>query len=195
MSCVQRIAGGLLCFSILHLGCGAVFSAEPFDGLKAGAEAYSRSKAAGRGAIRRQVGRNQDMRYRAGLPSAIDGTFRFSHPPTLESWYAFGPRARRRVFAPWHYVPGDIWGYRSPIGADLRQPIDQRQVQTGENLWESFPTYAPYDYRRSYEFRRPTKKEHQPIEETQRQPALEPPALKPPPLEPPVEKRRKPRSL
>jgi len=69
---------------------------------------------------------------------------------SLESIYAY-PRQTGyaaayngyygRVFEPWPYVPGDIWGYRYYDGA--RQSIGQRQVQTAPDRWESFPVYAP----------------------------------------------------
>jgi hypothetical protein len=53
------------------------------------------------------------------------------------SGYAFGPR---RIFEPWPYVPGDIWGYR--VYSGVPQSIGQQQIQTGPNRWESHPVYA-----------------------------------------------------
>ena len=132
---------------------GAQDSVRPYDGLDAGREAYENHEVERQRQIARQLNTIDQMKWYSGIPPRYDDyTVYYRSPPSSNYAYATGqrgifgtsPRARGvwpyDIFEPWPYIPGDIWGYR--WDDSVRQPIGQRQVQTGPNRWESHPVYA-----------------------------------------------------
>jgi hypothetical protein len=134
-------------------------STRPYDGIQAGVDAYQLGEERRQANVGQQLYLNDLSRARL-TPLAtygygyrpFVGTFGNS-PAALEYAYGYsnsapiyGPRAIAgnqplSVFAPWPYVPGDIWG--DLYVPRLRQPIAQLQIQTGPNRWESHPVYNP----------------------------------------------------
>jgi hypothetical protein len=89
--------------------------------------------------IAEQLALTEIGRWRS-YASGAGGVVFYRAPLSLEAAYGIAPRyPAGGVFEPWPYVPGDIWGY--PYVSRVRQPIGQRQMQTGPNRWESFPIY------------------------------------------------------
>ena len=132
---------------------GAQDSVRPYDGLDAGRDAYELQEAERQRQIGRQLNTIDQMKWYSGIsPRYDDYTVYYRSPPSLNYAYATGqrgifgvsPRVRGvwpyDIFKPWPYIPGDIWGYQ--WNDSVRQPIGQRQVQTGPNRWESHPVYA-----------------------------------------------------
>ena len=120
----------------------------PYDGLRAGLEAYHYHEAQRRREINEQLGIIDRLKRSSAMALPEDETIYYNHGPSRESLYAYprrGPlrrsRGRRYVFEPWPTVLGDIWGYQTYT--PVRQPIGQRHVRTGPNRWESHPVYAP----------------------------------------------------
>jgi hypothetical protein len=120
---------------------------KPYTAFDAGADAYRRGEWRRRGAVARQVGVIQYIRWWNGLPPTV-GVAR-SWPADRATYYAYGGRWGRTgafgVFERWPYLPGDIWGFS--YSAPVPQSVGQRQVQVGPNHWESRPVYPR---RRSY---------------------------------------------
>jgi hypothetical protein len=122
----------------------------PYDGLQAGADAQRYHETLRQRATDRQLGLIGDMQWYSGLPTWYGGNTYVYRPFSLDHLYAYGPGRSRAgpwrdgyVFAPWPYVPGDIWGYQHE--QPVRQSLGQRQVQIGPNRWESHPVYADTD--------------------------------------------------
>jgi hypothetical protein len=132
----------------------------PYDGIQAGLDAFSLAEEQRRANLAAQIQTNDAVRAAAGLPTTRGETIYYYggySPYGVIPWdaaYAYGYSrsglfGRRTtvygyggpVFTPWPYVPGDIYGYRTV--PTVRQPIGQRQEQTGENRWESHPVYDP----------------------------------------------------
>jgi hypothetical protein len=87
-----------------------------------------------------QLAMNDVMRVRSYAYSPVGGAVYYGPFISADAAYAITPRAYAGgIFEPWPYVAGDIWGY--PYVSSVRQPIGQRQLQTGPNRWESFPVY------------------------------------------------------
>jgi hypothetical protein len=119
-------------------------------GFDAGDEAYRAGEARRLQQINRQLSAIDQMRWWRGWSSSAPLSAG-RYPPSLDYIYATGRRGlfgryRERVvygaydiFEPWPIVPGDIWG--SDDAGSVRQPIGQRQIQTGPNRWESYPIY------------------------------------------------------
>ena len=190
---------------LLTIGVGcwlallAISSAQeirPYDGLRAGDDAYQAAEEQRHGRLNDQLYLNDNMRARFGwVPSGSvvwygNAGLGYGPPVGIDYAYAYssnrllGRRARSlyierywspplTVFEPWPYVPGDIYGYYFP--PLVRQPIGQRQIQTGPNRWESHPVY-PEDV----EPAAPASGAAEPAPETE-----------PPPAEPPVKKPRR----
>ncbi|WP_425616304.1 hypothetical protein NA78x_006249 [Anatilimnocola sp. NA78] len=144
----------------------------PYDGIQAGVDAYQLAEERRQANLQAQIGANDAARAASGLPTTRGETIYYYGTPgtagyrtygsgivPLDAAYAYGfgyggaaisyGRFGRRavifnagpLFTPWPYIPGDIYGYQTqPM---VRQPIGQRQVQTGENTWESHPVYDP----------------------------------------------------
>lgn len=171
----------------------------PYDGLRAGEEAYQQGEVERKQRLNDQLYLNDAMRARYGWGPGSGsvvwyGNAWLGYGPPLGIAYAYSSNrlfGRGRglyierywsppvsVFEPWPYVPGDIYGYYFP--PFVRQPIGQRQIQTGPNRWESHPVY-----REDVELAAPEPAvvEPQPAEV----PVLEPPL----PAEPPVKKPRR----
>ncbi|MEX2133855.1 MAG: hypothetical protein WEB67_06890, partial [Acidimicrobiia bacterium] len=157
---------GLLCLAGWLLAVPWLRAQSPYDGIQAGLDAYNMAEGRRRAEVDAQLFANDQARAWAGLPTtrgetiyygnAYPGNAYYGHalpPANWEAAYAYGNRrgwssVRERVwfssptvFEPWPVVPGDIYGYR--YVAPVRQPIGQRQVQTGPNRWESHPVYDP----------------------------------------------------
>lgn len=133
----------------------------PYDGLRAGDEAHELAEEQ---RLNDQLYLNDAMRVRNGwAPSGGSvvwyGNAGLGYGRPLRIDYAYAHSSDRllsrrgrslyierywsppvSVFEPWPYVPGDIYGYSFP--PYVRQPIGQRQTQTGPNRWESHPVYA-----------------------------------------------------
>jgi hypothetical protein len=133
----------------------------PYDGIQAGVDAFSLAEEQRQARLAGQIYANDAARAAAGLPTTRGETIYYYggySPYGVVPWdsaYAYGyngsgygPFSRRAsVFSPWPYVPGDIYGYQTV--PTIRQPVGQRQEQTGENRWESHPVYdPPVPYRR-----------------------------------------------
>lgn len=140
--------------------------AKPYDGAQASLDAFRRGEEQRQANLDQQLYTNDQMKIWAGLPTSglggsrgvttYYGASRYGSPyavplqPGMSLGYAYGFGGRAildrtgqpiTVFEPWPYVPGDIWGYQ--YYTPTRQPIGQRQVQTGPNRWESHPVYDP----------------------------------------------------
>src|SRR5688572_21128040 len=121
----------------------------PYDGIQAGLDAFSLAEEQRQLNLSAQIQANDAARAAAGLPTTRGETIYYYggySPYGVVPWdaaYAYGytrsgPFGRRvsvygyggPVFSPWPYVPGDIYGYRT--FPTIRQPIGQRQEQTGE---------------------------------------------------------------
>jgi hypothetical protein len=172
---------------------------QPYDGLKAGEEAYQQGEVQRQQRLNDQLYLNDAMRTRYGwFPSGgvvWYGNAGFGYGPPVGIDYAYAYSSNRlfgrtrglnvqrywapplSVFEPWPYVPGDIYGYNYP--PYVRQSIGQRQIQTGPNRWESHPVY-PEDV----ELVAPATPAVEAV------PADVPPS-EPPPAEPPVKKPRR----
>ncbi len=148
------------------------FRNRPYDGIQAGVDAYQLAEERRQANLQAQIGTNDAVRAAAGLPTTRGETIYYygGYSPYggygVTPWdaaYAYGSRysyssfgrfgrssvtySTGPVFEPWPYIPGDIYGYRTY--PQVRQPIGQRQVQIGENHWESHPVYdPPIPYRR-----------------------------------------------
>jgi hypothetical protein len=155
---VGMLAGLLMLSANLVRGQDVI----PYDGLRAGEEAYQLAEEQRQQRLNDQLYLNDAMRARYGwAPSGgsviwYGNATGYGWPLGLDYAYAYssdrliGRRGglymeRYRsspvsVFEPWPYIPGDIYGYSFP--PPIRQPIGQRQIQTGLNRWESHPVYA-----------------------------------------------------
>jgi hypothetical protein len=197
-----RLSGSV--FLGLALGAAVACGQEvpPYDGLRAGEDAYQAADQQRRKRLDDQLFINNAMRASyGGLPARGSVTWYgnaglgYSRPLGIDYAYAYsserllGWRGRSlyierywspplSVFEPWPYVPGDIYGYYFP--PYVRQPIGQRQIQTGPTRWESHPVY-------------PEDLEPVAPESLSAEPALvDAPATEPPPVaEPPVKKPRR----
>jgi len=161
----------LLLLSSTSLAIAQELPTRPYDGIQAGVDAYQLAEERRQANLQAQIGANDAARAAAGLPTTRGETIYYYGTPgmygyrtygsgivPLDAAYAYGygyggaaisyGRFGRRavvysapLFTPWPYIPGDIYGYQTqPM---VRQPIGQRQVQTGENTWESHPVYDP----------------------------------------------------
>jgi len=129
-------------------------------GIKAGQEAYQQGEAQRRAAVGAQVELNQIMRNRLPWLSPYGETIYYAPPGysvaggyrtpwgtglTMHPAYGYTPQSylgATAAFGPGSYIPYPslfAWSYPPP---PLRQPIGQRQVQTGPRRWESYPIYA-----------------------------------------------------
>jgi hypothetical protein len=127
-----------------------------YDGIQAGLDAYRLGEERRRSDLGQQLDVNEQMRAWSGLPGLYGETMWYREPVsayrrrTLDALYGNGstyggypvPIAPPvGVFAPWPYVPGDIWGYS--YYTPWRQPVGRWEGQTGPNRWESHPIYDP----------------------------------------------------
>lgn len=134
-----------------------------YSGFRARADAHALAEERRLLRLDDQLYLNDAMRARYGWPLSNDRVVWYGNaaglyesPVSLDYAYAYAPRrlagrggrlyierywsAPLSVFEPWPYVPGDIYGYDFPPG--IRQPIGQRQFQSGPTRWESHPVYA-----------------------------------------------------
>jgi hypothetical protein len=130
----------------------------PYDGIQAGLDAFDLAEEQRQANLQAQIQANDAARAAAGLPTTRGETIYYYggySPYGVVPWdsaYSYGytrtgPFGRSvmiaggPLFSPWPYVPGDVYGYRTYPA--VRQPIGQRQEQTGPNRWESHPVYDP----------------------------------------------------
>jgi len=154
----------------IAMACGLLFGGkasaqeQSYDGTQAGLDAFRLGEEKRRANLDQQLFLNEQMKVWAGIPTATSetiyyggyGAATYGSPyatplaPGMSLSYAYGYGGRPildrsgqplSVFEPWPYVPGDIYGYRYSM-TPVRQPIGQRQIQTGDNRWESHPVYA-----------------------------------------------------
>jgi hypothetical protein len=109
----------------------------PYDGIQAGIDAWRVGEARRLDAIDRQIGWNQLFRWQAATQTSSSIVY---NPYIGEYDYAFGLNAASGPWAPSAFDFRPIWGYG--YYESIRQPIGQRQIQTGPNRWESHPIYA-----------------------------------------------------
>ncbi len=112
----------------------------PYDSIQAGLDAHAVGEARRLDAIDRQIGWNQ--LFRAQAAAQASSSFYFN-PSIGEFDYAYGLNAGHGGWFPSALDYRPIWGYG--YYEAVRQPIGQRQVQTGPNRWESFPIYGNED--------------------------------------------------
>lgn len=137
-------------------GQEAPFRPRPYDGIQAGVDAYNLAEERRRADLAAQVqtsdylqsgayGRGSTIYY---YPGVWGGTRETAYAYPFGGVYAARAVSAARLgyasgpFEPWPTVPGDIWGFGN-TPRPVRQPIGQRQVQTGPNRWESHPVYDP----------------------------------------------------
>lgn len=171
MSALLFLAGGSglapreACAQIDNTGSQA---RQQYSGIDAGLEAYRAAEERRQAQIRQQLQTNDSLRFWGGVPtsrgdvlyyrytSPIYGpgyrvTTTYSRRPSRAGyWNGLDPYWGERYQSS-YYAP--VVGYNSylapadPVGAyysnPVRQPIGQRQVQTGPNRWESYPIYSP----------------------------------------------------
>jgi hypothetical protein len=110
----------------------------PYDGIQAGLDAHAVGEARRLDAINRQLGWNQLFRWQAATQTS-SSIFYDPYIPGFDYAYRLGGAG----YGGWSPNALDfrpIWGYG--YFEAVRQPIGQRQVQTGPNRWESHPIYA-----------------------------------------------------
>ncbi len=103
-------------------------------GIKAGIEAYQEGEFQRRSAVQQQVELNRALRYPLPWSTPFGETIYYSGyaPPGFGAgFYGYSS------YSP-YYLGRFGYGYPPP---NIRQPIGQRQVQTGPRRWESFPVY------------------------------------------------------
>ena len=108
----------------------------PYDGPQAGLDAYALGEARRLDAINRQLGWNELFKWQA----ATQRSSSIYYDPYIPGFDA-GIGDGGWIPSALDYRP--IWGYG--YFETVRQPIGQRQVQTGANRWESFPIYIDED--------------------------------------------------
>lgn len=113
---------------------GNVERPRTYDSLQAGQDAYRLAEERRRNNIAAQSNLVETLRYSAA--------YRPVYGEATVYW-------RSPYVTPWGYAPGYYSSYSPVIGYVRdpnipfpRQPIGQRQLQTGPNRWESHPVYA-----------------------------------------------------
>lgn len=116
------------------------FVVRPYDGIQAGLDAHAVGEARRLDAINRQIGWNSLFRWQAATQTS-SSIFYDPYIPGFDYAYRLGPSGVG--FGGWQPSAFDFrpcWGYG--YYEAIRQPIGQRQVQTGPNRWESHPIYS-----------------------------------------------------
>jgi hypothetical protein len=152
----------LFALSLVVLPCLAAWSQDDRVpvGIRAGQEAYQQAEAQRRAAVGAQVELNQILRNRLPWMSPYGETIYYAPPGysvvggystpygtglTMHRGYGYSPQSylgATAAFGPGSYIPyPSLFAWSDPP-PPLRQPIGQRQVQTGPRRWESFPIYA-----------------------------------------------------
>ncbi len=113
------------------------------DPLTAGRQAYQQQEVRKQAQFSLQLGANDYARWTAGVPSLFGGRFPslsylYSDAATTPGWLngLYG-----RIFEPWPYVPGDIYGY--PFYATRPQPTGHTITLTSPNSYTYQPNYGP----------------------------------------------------
>ena len=144
----SRTPRRLIALSVLVLCSRPSQGGEPrtrlYDGLDASAESHAFYEADRLWQINRQLSLVNRMRFNAALSRSGDRTMLYGLGNTPPGIYDHALNqlwlATPQWFEPWISAPGDIWGY--DFLRPIRQPIGQRQIQTGPNRWESHPVFA-----------------------------------------------------
>jgi hypothetical protein len=97
------------------------------DGIQAGLQAYQQAEQQRRAAVAQQVDQNEFLRYRPRWY-------------VVEEPVPYDLRGYR--YLPWNTSYSIFSAYPYPAPPRIRQPVGQREIQTGPNRWESFPIYA-----------------------------------------------------
>lgn len=162
MKCPPLLRLGLtsLILSSIAAICGAQEADRPYDGIQAGLDAFRMAEERRQAVVGQQVYLNDRLRVWSTFPPIGQGNYwggsslyGVGGPVGWDYGYAYGNRRGARyyrestrylggaqvVIEPWPNVPGSIWGYND--GPYVRQPIGQKQTQTGPNRWESHPIY------------------------------------------------------
>ena len=124
-----RIAMLLIALCLAAQPSLALAQSRPYDGIQAGLDAFRLAEEQRQTTASYQLSLNDHLRFWSGLPTSRGETIYYGY--TSPAYSA--------------YVPGSILVFPSyPIYYPLaRQPIGQRQEQTGPNRWESHPVYDP----------------------------------------------------
>lgn len=111
-------------------------STRPYDGIQAGLDAYRLGEERRQTTASYQLNLNDNLRFRSGLPTSRGETIYYGYMSPVTSSYLYpGDSA---------YFPAGVLYPSYPLYYPLaRQPIGQRQEQTGPNRWESHPVYNP----------------------------------------------------
>ena len=120
-----------------------------YSGLDASHDAYMRNEERRRSEVSPQLDLVERLNWYASAAPYYSGDVYYGSRSLTESSHAHGRWHRRRWSAFKHgpiaehgrAVERDLWG-RSPLVGGVRQPVGQRQIQTGPNRWESHPIYA-----------------------------------------------------
>lgn len=166
MRCTQRLTSALLLTGFLSFAPGLAWGQEDSipTGIRAGQEAYQQAEAERRAAVGTQIELNSIMRSRVPWSSPYGETIYYAPPG-----YSYGSQLSRggygsgvTMHAPYAYQPRSYLGTTAAFGLGtyhaypslfayaypppmIRQPIGQRQVQTGPTRWESYPIYGDED--------------------------------------------------
>jgi hypothetical protein len=152
-----------LAMALLWSTLGVAWAAAQDDGIppgiKAGQEAYQQAEAERRAAAGAQVELNHIMRSRVPWSSPYGDTIYYAPPAyaggpgysalgtniTMHRPYGYQPQSylgATAMYGPGTYIPyPSLFAYAYPPPV-IRQPIGQRQVQTGPRRWESYPIYG-----------------------------------------------------
>jgi hypothetical protein len=144
---------------VLFLASLAMAQDDPIPpGIRAGQEAYEQAEVQRRAAAGAQVELNQIMRSRVPWPSPYGDTIYYAPPAYNGGGYTpYG--YSQTMHRPYGYHPSVYLGTTAAFGIGtynaypslfaysyvsppIRQPIGQRQVQTGPRRWESYPIYG-----------------------------------------------------
>ncbi len=101
-------------------------TAQSYTGRDASAAAYRRSEWKRRVEVARHVGTIEYVRWLSGR--RVYASSAIPYPANRAAFYGYGGRFGRspvtRVFEPWPYLPGDIWGftYRPAVAPSTKKP-------------------------------------------------------------------------
>jgi hypothetical protein len=121
------VAIGLLALCFTNLSGFALAQSPRYDGIQAGLDAFRLAEEQRQTTASYQLSVNDHLRFWSGLPTSRGETIYYGY-----------------VSPAFTYAPGILAYPTYPAYYPLaRQPIGQRQEQTGPNRWESHPVYDP----------------------------------------------------
>ena len=113
---------------------------QPYDGIQAGLDAFRLAEEQRQAGVEQQLAYVDEARFWNGYPTSRGATIYYGYlgPGVIFPYDAVPPL----VLPPWGVWSGQVFGAGARY-LPARQPIGQRQVQTGPNRWESHPVYDP----------------------------------------------------